>query len=133
MVNILYSDKFLQHDTGLSHPENSNRLKTIVSHLKNCKHQSNLNWIEPSPCSVDDLLKIHTQQHISHIKSVCDNGGGYLDSDTPVSPESYDVGLLSAGAWLNGLDLVLKNESAFNVPRNNRTSKRLLLLRFKAK
>lgn len=117
MVNILYSDKFLQHDTGSSHPENSNRLKTIVSHLKNGKHQSDLNWIEPSPCLVDDLLKIHTQQHISHIKSVCENGGGYLDSDTPVSPESYDTALLSAGAWLDGLNLVLKNESAFILSR----------------
>lgn len=116
-MNIIYSEKFLQHDTGTSHPECSARLNTVVSRLKNGKYQDQLTWVEPNPCSVDDLLKIHTQQHISKVKTVCENGGGFLDADTPVCPESYEVALLSAGAWLTGIDFVKKNESSFVLSR----------------
>lgn len=116
-MNIIYSDIFLQHVTGPSHPESSDRLRAIVCHLKNGKHKNKLSWIKPNPCSDKDLLKIHTQQHISHVKSVCENGGGYLDADTPVCPESFEIALLSAGAWLTGLNLVLENKPSFVLSR----------------
>ena len=71
----------------------------------------------PRSASESDLQWIHTQEHIQHIKSVCEHGNGYLDSDTPVCKESYEIALKSAGAWLNGVDEVLKGNSAFVLSR----------------
>jgi acetoin utilization deacetylase AcuC-like enzyme len=34
MINIIYSDKFLQHETGYMHPEQPERLTAIVDVLK---------------------------------------------------------------------------------------------------
>ena len=35
-----------------------------------------------------------------------------MDPDTPVSPESYDIALLSSGAWLDGVDQVLDHQQS---------------------
>jgi acetoin utilization deacetylase AcuC-like enzyme len=63
------------------------------------------------------LSWIHTQKHISHVKSVCKSGSGYLDPDTPVCPESFDIALKSAGAWLDGVDEILAENSALVLSR----------------
>ncbi|SVD79570.1 uncharacterized protein METZ01_LOCUS432424, partial [marine metagenome] len=64
-----------------------------------------------------ELESVHTRQHIENIKSVCNSGGGYLDPDTPACMESYSIALKSAGAWMDGVDEVLKGNSAFVLSR----------------
>ena len=64
-----------------------------------------------------ELEFVHTQHHIKHIKSICSSGGGYLDPDTPACMESYSIALKSAGAWMDGVDEVLKGNSAFVLSR----------------
>ena len=119
-VSIIYSRKFLDHDTGINHPECSDRLKQIVQKLKQSTFSKKLIWIEPEKIEVHELEKIHTKDHLQQIKKICLNGGGYLDADTPVCPESYEIALLSAGAWKNGLTKVLNGKPTFwdlNLPR----------------
>ena len=60
---------------------------------------------------------IHTQEYITHIKSICNAGGGYLDSDTPVCSESYSIALKSAGGWVDAVDEVMNKNSAFVLSR----------------
>ena len=60
---------------------------------------------------------IHSKEHIDHVKQVCESGSGYLDPDTPVCPESYNIALKSAGAWLDGVDEVLAGNSALVLSR----------------
>ena len=107
-ISILYHLDFLNHDTGAGHPECPDRLRSCVSALKSCEFSAQLNWKDPRFVTVDELEWIHTKKHIKHIKSVCDSGGGYMDPDTPVCPESYNIALKSAGAWLDGVDEVIE-------------------------
>ncbi len=107
-LTIIYSDKFLEHKTGLGHPERPERLTTVVKALQNNPGQDRLKWRSPSSKNpLPYIQEIHTPEHIARVKAVAAKGGGYLDGDTPISAQSYDVALLAVTAWLDGIDIVL--------------------------
>jgi len=114
---IYYHPDFLNHDTGPSHPERPERLETCISVLKNCDFANQLEWKLPCSALEEELNWIHTHQHIKHIKELCHNGGGFLDADTPVCNESFDIAKKSAGAWLDGVNEVVSGKSAFVLSR----------------
>ncbi len=76
-----------------------------------------MNWKEPRSAIESELEWIHSKEHIEHVKQVCKSDEGNLDPDTPVCPESYDIALKSAGAWLDGVDEVLAGNSALVLSR----------------
>ena len=122
MLSIIYSEEFLEHRTGLSHPESPERLKAIVEALSEVDWQSRISWKLPSSLTERDALKyiqqVHTTEHIARIRETAITGSGYLTPDTPVSQRSYEVALLAVNAWLDGIDLVLENhEPAFVLAR----------------
>jgi acetoin utilization deacetylase AcuC-like enzyme len=64
------------------------------------------------------MEKIHTPDYINRVRHIAERGGGMLDMDTPVSPQSYDIALLAVSAWLDGVDRVLETgEPAFVLAR----------------
>ena len=85
--------------------------------MESCEFSKQLNWKEPRSATVTELEWIHSKEHIDHVKQVCESGGGYLDPDTTVCPESYNIALKSAGAWLDGVDEVLAGNSALVLSR----------------
>jgi acetoin utilization deacetylase AcuC-like enzyme len=112
MLTVIYSPEFLDHQTGMYHPENPERLTAIVNALKSAAFADKITWLTPTPSSekpslMDILLKAHDSAYINKVKEIAATGGGYLDGDTPVSPRSYDVALLAVSAWLDGVDTVL--------------------------
>ena len=113
MVSVIYSDEFLEHKTGMLHPERPERLTAIVQSLKKTFREGQLNWQLPTPLGkrqpsfMDLVQKIHPPAYLKLLEQLADNGGGYLDGDTPLSPKSYEVALLAVSAWLDGVDRVL--------------------------
>ena len=111
MVSVIYSDEFLLHDTGLLHPEKPERLKAIVNALKMVAWADKIDWQLPTPeerRSVLPLLqKIHIQGYINAVRNLANQGGGYIDGDTPISSRSYEVALLAVSAWRDGVDRAL--------------------------
>lgn len=122
MVSIIYSEEFLKHDTGRFHPERPERLSAIVEALQAVAWAKQLNWQQPTPVSNRDVMphiqKLHAQDYIKQVRRLAARGGGGIDPDTPVSPQSYDVALLAVSAWLDGVDQVLaSNNPAFVLAR----------------
>lgn len=115
MIPVIYSEEFLQHNTGYGHPECAARLTAIVEALKRVSWQNRLKWRSPTPTTSRDILtqieRVHTTEHIQRIQQIARSGGGYLDGDTIVSPRSYEVALLAVSAWLDGVDLVLNRSN----------------------
>ena len=115
MIPVIYSEEFLEHNTGYGHPEKAARLTAIVEALKQVEWQDKIDWQLPTSLEERDVLphiqKIHTPEHIDRIKRVADQGGGYLDGDTPISKRSYEVALLAVSAWLDGVDRVLESHN----------------------
>jgi acetoin utilization deacetylase AcuC-like enzyme len=115
---IIYSELFLEHDTGIYHPEKAGRLTAIVAALNNSAIASQLNWLEPTSIEsrslsgfdiLQEVQRFHTPEYVSSLKSLTERGGGYIDGDTIASAQTYDVALLAVSAWLDGLDLVLES------------------------
>lgn len=124
MIQIIYSDEFLNHKTGLLHPERPERLTAIVRALRDDPETNQLNWLLPTPVVEREgeimrmLHKIHTPDYVKGVEVLAKSGGGYIDGDTPVSPDSYDVSLLAISAWWDGVDQVLATgEPVFVIAR----------------
>ncbi|GCL35728.1 histone deacetylase [Sphaerospermopsis reniformis] len=114
MLPIIYSDEFLEHQTGRYHPEKPERLSAVVTALKTADFAQKIHWLTPTPVKQELMSWIetaHTAIYIEKLKHIATTGGGYLDGDTPVSPRSYDVALLAVSAWLDGVNEVLSREN----------------------
>ncbi|MGK7935519.1 MAG: histone deacetylase [Xenococcaceae cyanobacterium] len=115
MLPVIYSPDFLLHDTGHFHPEKPERLTAIVEGLKQVAWADRIDWQLPTSIEERETLsvieQIHTSEYINRVKSIAYSGGGYLDEDTPVSPQSYDIALLAVNAWLDGVDKVISTNN----------------------
>jgi acetoin utilization deacetylase AcuC-like enzyme len=119
---IIYSDEFLLHETGSYHPEKPERLSAIVEALKQSPWCDRLQWQPPTPTKERKILpwleKVHDRAYLELLFDLSAKGGGRLDADTPVSPQSYRVALLAASGWLDGVDRVIaSNNPAFVLAR----------------
>lgn len=115
MLPVIYSDEFLDHDTGRFHPERPERLTAIVEALKAAPWAEKISWQLPTPVErrspLPLLQKIHLPKYIELVEALATSGGGYLDGDTPISPRSYAIALLAVSAWLDGIDRVLSSSN----------------------
>lgn len=117
MTTLVYSDEYKKHDTG-NHPENQERLDTIVNSLKNEGICDEINVLTPKPATDDDLFAVHPPSHVEYIKKLCAQGGGYIDYDTFVSPQSYKTAKLAAGGAIDAATITYKNqENAYSLAR----------------
>jgi acetoin utilization deacetylase AcuC-like enzyme len=113
MLPIIYSDKFLEHDTGAYHPERPSRLTAITQALHAAPWSHQLDWQSPTPIEgqSDRLMqavhRVHPPQYVEAVARLAQRGGGHIDPDTIVSEHSYDVALLAVSAWLDGVDMSL--------------------------
>jgi acetoin utilization deacetylase AcuC-like enzyme len=106
-MTILYTDPlFLRHDTG-RHPECADRLRAVTARLEQAGLTAKCRPGEYVPLKADDVRRVHAAAQVQLAKQVAEHGGGYLDSDTRVSRDSYDVALAAAGACVAAVDAVL--------------------------
>ncbi|NJL11003.1 MAG: histone deacetylase [Calothrix sp. SM1_7_51] len=117
MFPVIYSDEFLEHETGLGHPERPQRLRAIEDAIKVSDFADQIEWrlpttVQQRPEVLDFISQAHTQSYIQKVEEIAKNGGSYLDYETTISPRSYDVALLAVSAWLDGIDIVLKTGKA---------------------
>lgn len=108
-AGLVYDPIYLEHDTG-DHVENSQRLVTTMSHLKETGIKEKLTCLTARPASLEELRTIHTPEYISYVKGKAEKGGGWLDADTVMSPKSYEVALYAAGGVLVAVEAVMKGE-----------------------
>jgi acetoin utilization deacetylase AcuC-like enzyme len=114
-VAIYYHPLFLQHETG-EHPENQERL--VVARRALVDSGLELEWITPEPAPVSAIARIHDLGYIDLVRTTARGGGGWLDWDTAVSPDSYDAAILAAGAGLMAVDRSLSTgQGAFMLVR----------------
>jgi acetoin utilization deacetylase AcuC-like enzyme len=61
--------------------------------------------IAPAPLAA--VERVHDPAYVAALREFARRGGGRLDADTIVRPESFDVALLAAGAGIAAVDAVL--------------------------
>ena len=117
-VGFVYDPIYLKHDTG-QHVENARRLEATISHLEQTGLKQQLISVKPRSATTKELALIHHEQHISYIREAAQRGGGWLDADTVMSPDSYDAALCAAGGVIEATEAVMNGEinSAFALVR----------------
>jgi acetoin utilization deacetylase AcuC-like enzyme len=103
---LLRSPRFLDHDTG-DHVENVVRLPAIDAELDRQDLIEGRPDIPFGPADLVDVERVHNPWYVQTIDRAADNGGGWLDHDTYLSPASFDVALLAAGAAVAAVDASL--------------------------
>jgi acetoin utilization deacetylase AcuC-like enzyme len=109
-THLIYDPLFLKHDTG-NHPENARRLEAILHFVESDEQLSKkLVRDSPRPASNQDIVRCHREELISHIQSAVEHGEKSLDVDTRISPDSFEVARLAAGAALVAVDAAMKQD-----------------------
>ncbi len=103
---ILRSTAFLKHDTG-DHPERASRVIAIDCELERRHLLGNRPSVACSPADDARILQVHAPEMLARLESLAAAGGGWLDSDTVVLPESVDVARMAAGAAINAVNAML--------------------------
>ena len=102
---IVSSTRFADHLTPVGHPERPERAEVLQAVATSFK-ESGGEVIEPRAATDEDLLRVHTEEHLAAI--VATRGKAtMIDEDTFTSPDSEAIARLGAGAVLAGVDRVL--------------------------
>lgn len=120
-VRIIYSDKFLEHKCPRrGHPECPERLKVCVDALrKDARLTDVIEWVEPTPIEpgsarrdlvMECVKQVHTYPDYLEDLERLSERGGFIDGDTYVAKNSFEIALLAVSAWLDAVDYALDDD-----------------------
>jgi acetoin utilization deacetylase AcuC-like enzyme len=112
-IPVYYHPLFIEHETG-EHPENKRRLVVAKRVLE--ESGLDLEWTTPEPAPVSAIERVHDPAYIERVRMMAEDGGGWLDLDTAVSPRSYDAALMAAGAGLVATERAVAGGRAHSRP-----------------
>jgi acetoin utilization deacetylase AcuC-like enzyme len=113
-MSVLYvtHPRFLDHDTGLGHPERPERLAAVDEGAHRSGLDNELERAAPRPATTAELERVHAPTYVAALERFCHTGGGRLDADTAAVPASWDAALLAAGAGLTAIERLDAGDAA---------------------
>jgi acetoin utilization deacetylase AcuC-like enzyme len=106
-MTLLFTDPlFLKHDTG-RHPERADRLRSVSARLHRAGLVERCTPGNYTPLSEDVVKQVHAPDMVERVRQAAQRGGDWLDGDTFVSRDSFDVALAAAGACTAAVGAVL--------------------------
>jgi acetoin utilization deacetylase AcuC-like enzyme len=108
---LVYHGDYLLHDAGDAHAESPERLTASMDYFQKKGVLEKVMLLKPAPCTEEDILRVHTKEHLEHIKKLSFAGGGYADDDTYCSPATYGVARLAAGGCIRAAQAVMDKEA----------------------
>lgn len=101
---------YLQHDTG-AHPESALRLKTLMDRVVK-EEFPDLRIIEKQKqATSQEIQRVHSAEYLQELKQFCERGGGRIETDTVVSPNSYEVACHAAGFAVEAVNQVIEGKT----------------------
>jgi len=102
---------FLDHETGLGHPERPDRLRAIEKVLSHEIYMPLKR--ETAPAADDEVIaRVHPESYISALrKAAPEEGEAYIDGDTLMSPGTMKAALHAVGAAVRATDAVMSGEA----------------------
>ncbi len=113
VVSVLFytHPTYLEHEAGAAHPERPARLAAVRQGLDEAGLTEAIEIVVPQPASRSDIEVVHDPAVIDDIAEVVAAGGGRLDPDTGVNSRSLEAALLAAGAGLDAIDRLDRDEA----------------------
>jgi acetoin utilization deacetylase AcuC-like enzyme len=100
-----------EHETG-AHPENAQRLRAIEIAME-AAGWPGVERLEAPAATREQLLRVHTEDHVDAIEAFAAAGGGMIDADTTASEGSYTAALHAAGGAVDAATRLLAGEAEF--------------------
>lgn len=119
---LVYDPIFLEHITPDHHPERPQRVQKawLVLEALQWLEREGLIQLAPRMATVDELALVHDRAYIHEIEAFSEEvaaeiqAGGkqsrFFTTDTFISPRSYEVARMAAGAPLVAIDAMMKGE-----------------------
>lgn len=109
-MTLLYrSEIFQKHDTG-HHPESNARLIAIDKKINQHPAAFLKKLGQVHSATTKQLNAVHDVQQIALAEQISNNGGGFLDVDTAVSADSFNVAKNAAGTACTAIDDVVSGK-----------------------
>ncbi len=105
----LYSDRFLEHAEP-GHPERPDRLRAIMDLLQTSATLARMQPLDFEAATPAQVSAVHQLHYVQNLRELSARGGGRLDADTYVTPHSYEIALLAAGACVALADAVQRRQ-----------------------
>lgn len=122
-VHVFWHEGMLLHDAGVGvfdtgedpgflevlekHPENSDRVRNMVSILKKGPISSHITWHSGRHALISELLTFHSQEYIEKLAKADRSRGKMICAGTFLNPGSYDAALLAAGTAISAMKYIL--------------------------
>ncbi len=100
-----------EHDTG-GHPENAARLRAVEAALDDAGWPG-LERVEAPAATLEQLRRVHSDEHIEAIEEISARGGGMIDVDTVASKGSFEAALHAAGGAALAAERLLAGDGGF--------------------
>jgi acetoin utilization deacetylase AcuC-like enzyme len=106
---VIFDPIFAQHNHP-PHPENRTRLTDVVSGIP-----SDIPHLLFRPALPEDTGRVHDPLYLAWLENMCaaTSAISWLDTDTYITPRSYDVALHAAGAAIAAVEQSLMGEHCF--------------------
>jgi acetoin utilization deacetylase AcuC-like enzyme len=100
---IVYDPRFLDHVSSPLHVERPDRLRSIVARLE---REGLFHDIERPPnATIADLRRVHRESYVELVRNL---GEGFLDPETAIHRNTFDIALLAAGGVLLGTRVAVR-------------------------
>lgn len=111
-IGILFSPEFLRHYSKQYHPENPERLKTVVKAIRESGLNQAIISLSARKLATIDLLQVHTLSYIERLKRLCSKGGGIVDGDegSYANEASLEVAMFASGGICAAIDEVVEGQ-----------------------
>ncbi len=104
---IVTDERYLIH-TDPTHVERAERLLSIQRALDTSGVRAMVQQLTPRPATQDELLAVHTTDHVDTINRYAVRGGGYIDTDTYMVEGTLEAAYLAAGGAITAVAAVLE-------------------------
>jgi len=119
-TGLIYSPRFLEHDTGSAHPERPARAAAIIERLERDGLLERLDRPDFEPADLKWIRFVHQEEYIDRLYNACRQGQPWIDvSESTICPASFEIAQLAVGGVLHACDRVMAGDwsNAFCVVR----------------
>jgi len=111
---LLLTDAAMATHRPPGHPERPERLEAVALGVADGTAAAGARLERPSVApAADELLKrVHPATHLAALDAAALRGGGWIDADTYLGPDSMRAARLAAGATVQAAEAVVRGEAA---------------------
>ena len=115
-TGLVWSDRFLDHESRPGHPESPKRLEALFTAIREEGMRESLIFLEPYIPAMESLHAVHDPAYLEAFREASARGDRHFAvRDCAISEGSYEAALLAAGGVMAGIDAVLSgcSDNAF--------------------